>query len=147
MFRYMLNETKDAKIIINKEIQLIEDYIDLEKIRYNDRLNIVFNKSIDDQNTMIAPLILLPFVENAFKHGASEARFNTNISINLEVQKKQLAFTITNTKENTSNTIIENIGLANVKRQLELTYKKYDLKLANNENEFCVTLQIDLNHE
>ncbi len=144
MLRYMLYETKVEKVGIDKEIQLLEDYIEIEKIRYSNRLNIIFTREIDNSKTLVAPLILLPFVENAFKHGASESRFDITITLSLKLIGNQLEFIVTNTKEEHSLEIIDNIGLSNVKRQLELTYEKYDLKIENRETNFRITLTISL---
>jgi two-component system, LytTR family, sensor kinase len=144
MLRYMLYETKAEKVTVEKEIQLIEDYIQIEKIRYSNRLNISFNKEIDDSKTLIAPLILLPFVENAFKHGASESRFDINIAISLQLVDNQIKFTVINTKEAHCAAIKDSIGLGNIKRQLELTYKTHNLQIENTENHFKVTLIIYL---
>ena len=109
-------------------------------------LTVKFNKDIDSGTEQIAPLLLLPFVENTFKHGASESHFDARIDINLSLEKGNLIFTVENTKEpGPENTVKDNIGLTNVKRQLELMYKEYDLQLQNQPHIFNVHLSINLN--
>ncbi|HOZ75245.1 MAG TPA: histidine kinase [Flavobacterium sp.] len=145
MLRYMLYETANESIAIEKEIQMINDYIELEKLRYTNRLEVNFNHSIDNYKEKIAPLILLPFVENAFKHGAGESRFESYITINLTLKDWQLFYEIKNSKEEVLIAEEDKIGLRNIKRQLELLYPNHRLYIDHNANEFIVTLQINLN--
>jgi sensor histidine kinase YesM len=144
LLRFILYESKSNLITVADELKILDDYIELEKMRY-ERLTINFQRDIDDSTQKIAPLLLLPFVENAFKHGASESRFDSFISIQVKGQQGRLTFTIENTKENnTSEEIRDNIGLCNVRRQLELMYKEYDLQLTNEPHIFSVRLYINL---
>lgn len=145
LLRFMLYESKKDRIQIGQEIRMIEDYLELEKIRYNQRLLLRFDKEIDDHSMMIAPLLLLPFIENAFKHGASETRFDSFICICLKLQKGCLEFNIENSKDGPGKDFItENIGLSNVRRQLELIYKEYDLEIKDLEQRFTIRLTINL---
>ena len=145
LLRFMLYETRKSSVKTGDEIKMLEDYINLERIRYSDRLSITFNKEIDNESEQIAPLLLLPFVENAFKHGASENRFESFIRIDLKLDSGLLYFNIENTKENgIADKITDNIGLANVRRQLELMYKEYDMQVLNETNTFKVLLTINL---
>lgn len=147
LLRFMLYESKKDTIGIAEELRVLADYIELEKIRYSERLAVSFEKSIDDESARIAPLILLPFVENAFKHGASQARFETFISIDARLQNGQLHFVIANSKDDDGELEIqENIGLSNVRRQLELMYPDHLLQLKNEPCLFTATLTINLNH-
>ncbi|MCS3796349.1 sensor histidine kinase [Niastella sp. OAS944] len=144
LLRFILYGSKSNLISIADELKVLDDYIELEKMRY-ERLTIQFEREIDENTQQIAPLLLLPFVENAFKHGASESRFTSFIRIRVQLQKGILIFNIENTKENhTSEEIRDNIGLRNVRRQLELMYKEYDLQLKNEPNIFSVHLYINL---
>jgi two-component system LytT family sensor kinase len=145
LLRFMLYESKNDLITVADELKILDDYIELEKMRY-DRLTIRFQRDIDDSSQKIAPLLLLPFVENAFKHGASESRFDSFIRIQVQLQQGRLTFKIENTRENhTSEEIRDNIGLRNVRRQLELMYREYDLQLQNDPQIFSVKLYINLN--
>jgi sensor histidine kinase YesM len=144
LLRFMLYESKSDLISIADELKILDDYIALEKMRY-ERLTIHFQRDIDDSLHKIAPLLLLPFVENAFKHGASESRFDSFIHIQVQLQQGRLTFNIENTKENhTAEEIRDNIGLRNVRRQLELMYREYDLQLQNEPHIFSVRLYINL---
>lgn len=146
LLRFMLYETQKTFIPICDEVKMLSDYLELEKIRYNQRLTISFEPCIDDPAKPIAPLILLPFVENAFKHGASETRFDSFIHINLKLQDGKLNFTVENSKENgDAQHVTENIGLANVRRQLELMYGDYTLDVKNELSTFTIKLMLNLN--
>lgn len=146
ILRFMLYETGKKYISIAEEVKLIEDYIDLEKIRYNERLVVFFRKEIEDRDQIVSPLLLLPFVENAFKHGASETRFDSFIHIHLSVSEEQLQFSIENNKDEDkiNEPISESIGLVNIRRQLELLYGDYEMKVENQKNIFKVILHVNL---
>jgi len=145
LLRYMLYETAKPLIAVGDEIRMLEDYIDLEKMRYNARLTVSFTKEIDNEKELISPLLLLPFVENAFKHGASESRFASYIHMDAVLQKGILKFRVKNTKEKScQDNKGPNIGLNNVKRQLELLYHEYDLEITNEDALFIVLVTINL---
>jgi len=145
LLRFMLYESRQELIHICDEVKVLENYIDLEGIRYTDMLTVKFNKKIDDGSEHIAPLLLLPFVENAFKHGASESHFDARIDIDLSLANGQLTFAVENTKEPTPESALkENIGLTNVKRQLELTYREYNLQVQNETGLFRIVLTVNL---
>jgi sensor histidine kinase YesM len=145
LLRFMLYESNKPTVKIEDEIKMLDDFINLEKIRYTKKLELSFNKKIDDESEQIAPLLLLTFVENAFKHGASENRFESFIHIALELEAGVLHFSVENSKEDTSdNNVKDNIGLGNVRRQLELMYKQYDLQVLNELSVFKVFLTVNL---
>ena len=116
----MLYDCTAAQIPISKEVKVIRDYLELERLRYGERLKASFEVEMDVENYTIAPLLLLPFVENAFKHGASETRGDTWVSIFLQVKNDRLQLRVENPKALSNWEIVEGIGLKNVKRQLEL---------------------------
>lgn len=146
LLSFMLYESDKGTISIEREMKFLEDYISLEKIRYTDGLSVIFTKEIDDALQQIAPLLLLPLVENAFKHGASENHFDSFIHINLTLKKQQLLFTVENSfEESPSNNKSNNIGLHNTTRQLELLYKEQKLEIGKAENVFKVQLEVNLN--
>lgn len=148
LLRFMLYESRKERIPLLDELRLMEDYLELEKIRYNERLSITYKKDIDDPSQEIAPLLLLPFIENAFKHGASETRFDSFIHIETKLKKGILDFCIENSKENDSDKpVTENIGLSNVRRQLELMYKEHKLEVENQKDRFAVHLTVNLNSD
>ena len=145
LLSFMLYESGKDSITIGEEIKMMEDYIELEKIRYNNRLSVQFTKSVENGLKPIAPLLLLPLVENAFKHGASETRFDTFIAIDVTLKNNLLYFFIQNSTEN-NGIKKENasIGLSNIKRQLELMYRDYELNIENKDKTFKVNITINL---
>ncbi|HYF30243.1 MAG TPA: sensor histidine kinase [Chitinophagaceae bacterium] len=128
MMSYMLYECDRNEISLEKEIAHLENYIELEKIRYGSRLDVCFEKGGDTNGKTIAPLLLMPFVENAFKHGAAKNDKDPWICVNLWVSKDVLNFTVENNLENDkeiNGNIFKTqsgIGLANVRKRLEMTY-------------------------
>ena len=145
LLRFMLYETGKSSIPVCDEIKMLDDYLELEKIRYNKRLSVTFNKEVDNGTYPVAPLLLLPFVENAFKHGVSESRMDAFVYIDLRLQQGVLTFLVENSKENgNGSAITDNIGLSNVRRQLELMYKEYKLDVQDQQNRFKVHLTINL---
>lgn len=146
LLRFMLYETSGAYIAIEQELKIISDYIALEKLRYDETLHINFNYDIEDMKQAIPPLLLIPLVENAFKHGVSETRNRPFVDIHLSVKKRQLAFTVKNSTDSSPEErgVKENIGLSNLRRQLELLYKDYKLTVTQGEAVFTATLHINL---
>ena len=143
LLRFVLYESQQKKITLAKEIQFLKDYIELEKIRYDTRLEIKFNWQIDDLETYLAPLILIPLIENAFKHGASETTSNAFIHINLALNNGLLSFSVQNSFEYENKTS-DGIGLKNLRRQLELLYPIFNLRIKIEDNAFNAQLLIDL---
>jgi len=145
LLRFMLYECNQERIPLEQEIRVIEDYLELEKLRYNDRLEVRFEKSVDDFSTLITPLLLLPLIENAFKHGTSETRFETFVHIQLNVVNDQLQLHIENSKDEEDNNSVAGIGLPNVHRQLTLLYPQgHQLEINNGKQIFSVDLSINL---
>ncbi|MEO7047323.1 MAG: histidine kinase [Ferruginibacter sp.] len=146
LLRFVLYESNSQFISLNQEISLLDDYLALESIRYNKRLSVHFSKDIDSGNYQITPLLLLPFIENAFKHGISETRFESYISVELKVHNGYLNLSVENTNDHEDSTIpVSNIGLKNVKRQLELSYSDYRLDINDGSYFFEIDLFINLN--
>ena len=146
ILRYMLYEAGGPYIAIEQELKIISDYISLEKLRYDDSLRINFNHNIEDLRQAIPPLLLIPLVENAFKHGVSETRNRPFVNIHLSIARRQLSFIVINSTEESSGNgkVKENIGLSNLRRQLELLYTDYNISLEQRESEFSATLKINL---
>ena len=147
MMRFMLYECTAPRIRLSQEVAVIRDYLDLERLRYGSRLDLGFQVDVDDEGQLIAPLLLLPFVENAFKHGASENRGNTWVRIFLLLENGALSFQVENAKDPSEGIAADGIGLKNVKRQLELLYPGYGLELDDRGGQFFARLQIDLSNE
>ena len=144
ILRFMLYETGGAYISIEQEMKIIDDYIALEKLRYDDGLRLNFKTDIEDMRQALPPLLLIPLVENAFKHGVSETRDQPFVDIYLSVNKRQLLFVVKNSAETFTGMVKENIGLSNLRRQLELLYTGFDLSVLPGESMFTATLKINL---
>lgn len=144
LLRYMLYETGGPFIAIEQELKIIGDYISLERLRYDDSLSVSFHYDVEDMKQALPPLLLIPLVENAFKHGVSETRNRPYVDIHLSVAKRQLAFSVRNSTEENNGDIREGIGLSNLRRQLELLYTDYQVLVEQKVSEFCATLTINL---
>lgn len=146
ILRFMLYETGGDSIAIDDELRIITDYIALEKLRYDDSLLVDFTADIENSKQPLPPLLLIPLVENAFKHGVSETRNRPFVDIDLAVKQQQLLFTVRNSTEEPANTpeVKENIGLSNLRKQLELLYEDYDLIVGQENAVFTSTLRINL---
>ncbi len=142
----MLYETSGAYIAIEQELKIISDYIALEKLRYDDSLRINFNYDIEDMKQALPPLLLIPLVENAFKHGVSETRTQPFVDIHLSVRQRQLVFSVKNSAEKFPGDlqVKENIGLSNLRRQLELLYTDFNLSIQQGDAVFTAILKINL---
>ncbi|MFZ1678411.1 MAG: histidine kinase [Saprospiraceae bacterium] len=146
ILRFMLYETSGGYITIEQELEIISDYIALEKLRYDDSLHIHFKHEIEDIKQPLPPLLLIPLVENAFKHGVSETRNQPFVDIHLSIKQQILTFIVKNSIENIhgEKMVKENIGLSNLRRQLELLYTTYNLTVQQDEAVFTATLEINL---
>ena len=146
ILRFMLYETSGEYISIEQELQIMSDYIELEKLRYDESLHVNFNHDIEDMKQAIPPLLLIPLVENAFKHGVSETRNKPFVNIHLSVNKRQLKFEVKNSAEiiDSDKNVKDNIGLTNLRRQLQLLYKEYDLSVQQGDAVFTAILKINL---
>lgn len=141
---YILYQTDKPKVSINEEVSHIKDYISLEKIRFGERLVVDFEGTSFSETIHIAPMLLLPFVENSFKHGALKNGL-LKIKIRLKFNNNSIDFYIENTadKENVHHS---GIGLENIKRRLELIYKNdYDLDIKFENDRFKVSLNLKTN--
>ncbi|MES2893083.1 MAG: histidine kinase [Bacteroidota bacterium] len=146
ILRFMLYETSGSFIAIEEELKIMSDYIALEKLRYDESLHVNFNYDLEDPKQSLPPLLLIPLVENAFKHGVSETRSRPFVDIHLLVKKKQLRFVVKNSTDlsASSDHIRENIGLSNLRRQLELLYTDFKLTVHQESEQFTATLNINL---
>lgn len=145
LLRFMLYECSKPRIPIADEIKVAEGLIALEKLRYSERLQVELNTDLDDPSELIAPLILLPFIENAFKHGAGESRFETRIGIRITLNNGVLELEVRNDKEPEDLDKSQGLGLQNVRRQLELLYPSaHDLYIDNQPEAFLARLRVNL---
>ncbi|MCJ8209601.1 histidine kinase [Mucilaginibacter sp. RS28] len=148
LMRYMLYESDDNKVPLPKEVDYLKSYISLQKLRFGSNVTVRINITGDIQSFMIEPMLLIPFVENAFKHGTGLIE-NPVILISLAAdnEKKKLQFNVVNTvnKADESKDRASGIGLANVKRRLDILYpSRYELLITNQDNHFTVNLGLTL---
>jgi hypothetical protein len=150
ILRYMLYEANTEVVDLEKDIRIVESYIALEKIRYEERLDINFSINGLLPEYRIAPLLILPLVENAFKHGASEQVGQAWINIDLRVKNNLLKFKISNSKpesgpEEDSKRHHVSIGLTNVHKRLDILYPSaHQLRILEEDDMFAVILEIEL---
>lgn len=146
---YILYGTDDTFVSLKKEIQLIENYLSLEQIRYEDRVEITFDKKVNG-NYKIAPLILLTFIENAFKHGVKNELEIAKVSLSLTTENDHIIFKLSNSKPKLKTITVKkakkNIGLKNIEHQLNLIYpNSHTLNIKDNDNLYTVTLSLKKN--
>ena len=146
LLQYMLYETDEEKVLLKNEVEYLQSYIDLQQMRFSSKLNMQVHFELKDEWEAIEPMLLVPFIENAFKHGNGLLK-NPEIHISLKVENNLLDFQVKNKyiQSDKSNDKISGIGLVNVKRRLALLYEnKHSLKISQSEDWFHVSLQIIL---
>lgn len=147
MMRYTMKENQNDFVPLEGEINYLNNYIELQKLRLE--RTIKFDYTIDGEfsELQIAPMLLIPFVENAFKHGVNSEQ-DSNIRINIKVNESELHFLVANNKVNIQSGIKENssgLGIENTKHRLALIYpSKHLLTIKETENDFIVSLHINL---
>ena len=147
---FILYQNNAPKIEIKKELELLNAYIELETLRHGEKLSVNFNHKIDDETVTLAPLLLLPLVENAFKHGIVPTTDQSEIILDLKISKGNLNFRTKNQKGHNKSTrpikpSNSGIGITNLRRQLELNYpKKHSLTVLGNGENFEVQLELEL---
>lgn len=150
MLRYILTEGRKPLVPLQKELAMIQDYINLEKIRYGNKLDLHLSIPSDVGQLQIAPLLLLPFAENCFKHGASRFLVDPWINLTIEINGKCLTMKIMNGKE-TNHTDLQpksGTGINNVRKRLELLYPgKHELQIRDEPEVFVVNFSLELTEE
>lgn len=147
LLRYILYEGRKPLVSLKKELLMINEYIGLEKVRYGNKLDVHALTPDRSDHIYIAPLLLLPFIENCFKHGTSHMLENPWVNLTIELKDKTLVMKLMNGKANVNGTNSQKsgIGINNVRQRLELLYKnKYDLHIREEEEVFVVDLRIEL---
>ncbi|MFY0644555.1 MAG: histidine kinase [Bacteroidia bacterium] len=152
ILRYILYDGSEKKVSLSQEIKYVQSFLELEKVRHGDRLKLNVEIEGDLSKYEIAPMLLIPFVENSFKHGLGKDRSEGYINVGVKVENTNLNFVISNSKpKNVQQLSKQNgyqggIGLKNVKKRLNLLYpQKHKLSLNEENNEFKVSLKLDLN--
>jgi LytS/YehU family sensor histidine kinase len=149
ILRYMLYECNAEKVALKRDLQVLNNYIALEKIRFENRLDL--NVSINGEigNQLIAPLLLLPLVENAFKHGAGEVVEDPWITVDINLANNRLTMKVANLKpaEASKPNVMQEgmIGLSNVRKRLEILYPAHHhLRFVEEDDTFVAILKVDL---
>ena len=148
MMRYMIYESNEERVPLKKEIEYLQNCIVLNKLRYaDDEGKIIFDYPDKTEGIFVAPMLFIPFIENAFKHGVSIGA-SSQIDISISLTHNHLIFNCENTNYSFIKKMemeISGIGLENVKRRLELVYPgKYELFIKTDENKYIVNLEINL---
>jgi len=130
---------------LREELKLLELYAQIMQERFAGRVTLTWNIADDALEAQVPALLLQPLLENAFKHGVSETRSRPFVDIHLSVNQRQLTFLVKNSTEDfSSGDVKENIGLSNLRRQLELLYTDYNLSVQQGKDEFTSSLKINL---
>lgn len=146
IMRYSLHSSRKERVPLSEEIDYIKNYIELQKIRLDE--NVTLDEVIDDESygLEIAPLVLIPFIENAFKYGVN-AEQNSNIKIQIKTRPDSVKLTVFNNKVevDSQNLKKSGLGIENTRKRLDLMYpEKYTLECLENEYEYMVTLDLNL---
>jgi len=145
LLSYMLYDCNSEEVRLEKEIETMKNYIDLEKERYGNTIEISWNVEGDLKGKFISPLLMLPFLENAFKHGVSDQIDKPWLSIDISVKSDTLRCKIANSKNEFVSFRENGPGIANVKKRLEFIYSgKHYLKLNDEGNFFVVSILVKL---
>ncbi|MBK8087756.1 MAG: histidine kinase [Chitinophagaceae bacterium] len=150
LLRYILYEGTQPFVSLSKELKMIEDYINLEKIRYGNKLELHLNLPAQTNDLLIAPLLLLPLVENCFKHGTSNVLEQPWIHLQVSIKNTELQIKLLNGKVNhpATNTNSAGIGIKNVQQRLSLLYPgKHELNITSEEDVFIVNLKLELGQQ
>lgn len=146
MMRFVLYESGNANIPLKDELALIQDYIKLEKLRYTNRLEVKYIEDVDNPDRKIGPLLLIHFVENAFKHGVSESRTQSFVNVEISLKNNVLKAAVVNSK---SGDLKQNnnlsIGMENIRKQLNILYPKHKLDIRDNDQKYSIELVIPFN--
>ncbi len=141
---YMLYESNEARVSLEKEVNYLQDYVDLEKLRFGQRLTIRFEIEGNMEGVLIPPMILILFVENCFKHGLKDNIDQVRVDIELKIQSGYLFFSIKNpVSAYIASTGVSGIGLKNVRRRLDLLFQtNYELIITDDKQEYAVSLKM-----
>jgi len=148
MMRYMIHESNHPEVALSKEIEYMQSYISLERLRLNNQILIQFDVEGNPDSVKIAPLILITFLENAFKHGVNGNNPAAWVKLAIHLKGKECTYTVENSKMhsvNPDNGEKSGIGLQNVKRRLELSYPgQYTLSVSDLPDRYAVQLKLTL---
>jgi len=146
IMEYMLYDSNDDQVLLIKELEYLQNYVELERLRFRPEAEITFSSEPVNAGQKIAPLLLLPLVENAFKHGLSKQTAEGALHIHIRLKDSALTINVENTKPALAAAQPKGgIGLVNLRKRLELLYPgKYDLQLQDQVTTFKARLRIEL---
>lgn len=146
MMRYMIYDSNHTQVLLSKEIEYMQNYISLERLRLNNQIPIKFEIVGNPDNLRIAPLVLITFLENAFKHGVSGNNAKAWVNVAIQLEGKQCIYTVENSKPEAANLHEKSgIGLQNVKRRLDLSYPgQYKLITEDKKDVYFVQVTLTL---
>ena len=147
LLRYIIYECNHPLVKLDKELKMIRDYIDLEKIRYGESFNMSLQIQGSPGDKMICPLLLIPFLENSFKHGASQMLTHPWVNLDIVIEDETLYFNLSNSKPTLAGekTITKGLGLSNVKKRLAILYPAtHSLNITDDVMSFSVSLKVPL---
>lgn len=145
LLSYMLYDCKTEEVRLEKEIEIMKNYIDLEKERYGNKIDVSWSVEGETKDKFIAPLLLLPLLENAFKHGTSEQIEKSWLSVDISVKHQALRYKVVNSKDESVRYDNTGTGINNVRKRLEFLYPgNYELKINDEGNFFVVSILVKL---
>lgn len=146
MMRYSIYDGQEDEVTLEQEIEYLKNYIELHKMRYLKKIDVVYNEEVDNPQIKIRPLLFIILLENAFKHGVETLRSEAFVHIDCRLKQGQLTFSIKNNFEMDKKESEPGIGIKNLRRRLELVYpKKHGLYITTEEDIYEATLNIHLN--
>ena len=148
LMRYVLDSSKQKKALLSDEIDFLESYVALEKLRLSDKTSINLSVTGNLNNKRIAPMLLIPFIENSFKHGPNSSKDDGYITIDLHADENKFHFMVENTKSPSHQSVNQdspNVGLENIKRRLQLIYPdRHRLSVIEKSDTFRIELDLEL---
>lgn len=145
LLRYLIHVSQKTRVSLEEEINFIDDYIGMERLRLGEKCNVNFEKNSDFSNRSLSPLLLIPFVENAFKHGSFATVDESFIQIEISIQNDRLHFNVKNSVKGSLEKTDGGVGISNIKRRLELFLPgKHRLDITRSDGIFNVNLEMEL---
>lgn len=145
IMRYVIYEGEEDRVPLKKEIEYLQKYIEIHKIRFRKHVDISFDKQIDQESVQIAPMMLVTLVENAFKHGVEQLTDHAFLNIQLKVKDENLTFIVENNFKEKEKKSKSGIGLKNLRKRLELIYpKNHVLAIQKKDSVFTAALKLHL---
>jgi len=147
IMEYIIYDCRHDRVPVEKELRFITSYIELEKLRYDDSACISLHVSGDAAGKQVSPMLLIQFIENAFKHGLEQYKTNSYLEINIAIENGSLCYQSVNSISNTANTSTGGgVGLVNLRKRLDIIYPaKHELYINEGGGKFTVQLTLQLN--